>query len=98
MSLMCCLGLQVPQIPIQSMDICILDKHVIHGGPTSQLTGPKESAANNLVPDTTEYLQRCNGVHASTGQSCAGSKMVPTHYYTGGHNVMPAQCDINENM
>ncbi|KAK3541647.1 hypothetical protein QTP86_033848, partial [Hemibagrus guttatus] len=41
---------------------------------TSQLTGPKRSAANILVPDPTAHLQGSSGVHASTGQGCFGSK------------------------
>ena len=35
----------------------------IYGGPTSQLTGLKGSAANILVPDTTAHLQGSGGVH-----------------------------------
>lgn len=34
----------------------VLDNQV-HGGPTSQLTGLKGSAANVLVPDTAAHLQ-----------------------------------------
>lgn len=34
----------------------------IHGGPTSQLTGLKISAANILVPNTTAHLSGSNGV------------------------------------
>ncbi|KAK3515662.1 hypothetical protein QTP70_026420 [Hemibagrus guttatus] len=45
----------------------------IHGGLTSQLTGPKGSAANILVPDPTAHLQGSSGVHGSTGQGCFGS-------------------------
>ncbi|MBN3308071.1 DISC1 protein, partial [Amia calva] len=48
----------------------------IHGGPTSQFTGLKGSAANVLVPDTTAHLQRSSGVHASTDSflsQCSGS-------------------------
>ena len=48
----------------------------IHGGPTSQLTGLKGSAANILVPDTTAHLQGSSGVYAWTGQGCFGSKSV----------------------
>ena len=67
MRLRCWLGLQIPKISIQlSMEI--------HGGPISQLTGLKGSAANILVPDTTAHLQESNGVYASTGQGCFGSK------------------------
>ena len=50
----------------------------IHGGPTSQLTGLKGSAANILVPDITAHLQGSSGVHVWTGQGCFGSKSGPT--------------------
>ncbi|MCI4375370.1 hypothetical protein PGIGA_G00108680 [Pangasianodon gigas] len=46
---------------------CAGQTSLIHGGPTSQLTGLKGSAANVLVPDTT--AQPC-GVHASTVCEC----------------------------
>ena len=52
---------------------CAGQTSLIHGGPTSQLTGLKGSAANILVPDTTAHLQGSSGVHASTGQLCFGS-------------------------
>ena len=52
-----------------------LQDRLIHGGPTSQLTGLKGSAANVLVPDTTEHFQRSSGVHATMGQGCFGGKM-----------------------
>ncbi len=46
----------------------VLNKQVRSmGGPTSQLTGLKGSAANIFVPDTTAHLQGSSGVHASTG-------------------------------
>ncbi|KAK3567808.1 hypothetical protein QTP86_026749, partial [Hemibagrus guttatus] len=51
----------------------VLDNQV-HGGPISQLTGLKGSAANILVPDPTAHLQGPSGVHALTGQGCFGSK------------------------
>ncbi|KAK3543232.1 hypothetical protein QTP70_014109 [Hemibagrus guttatus] len=53
---------------------CAGQTSLIHGGPTSQLTGLKGSAANILVPDTTAHLQGSSGVHASMGQGCSGSK------------------------
>ncbi|KAK3534682.1 hypothetical protein QTP86_020344 [Hemibagrus guttatus] len=53
---------------------CAGQKSLIHGGPTSQLTGLKGSAANILVPDTTAHLQGSSGVHALTCQDCFGSK------------------------
>ena len=49
-------------------------KSLIHGGPTSQLTGLKGSGANILVPDTTAHLQGSSGVHALMVQGCFGSK------------------------
>ena len=42
--------------------------------PSTQLTGPKWSAANILSPDTTAHLQESSGVHAMMGQVCFGSK------------------------
>ncbi len=45
----------------------------IHGGPTLQLAGLKRSAANDLVQETTEHVERSCGVHALTHQSCFGS-------------------------
>ncbi|KAK3569192.1 hypothetical protein QTP86_026470, partial [Hemibagrus guttatus] len=53
---------------------CAGQTSLIHGGPTSQLTGLKGSAANILVADPTAHLQGSSGVHASTGQGCFGSK------------------------
>ncbi len=41
---------------------CAGPKNLIHEGPTSQL---KVSAANILMPDTTEHLQRSCGVNAA---------------------------------
>ena len=46
---------------------CAGQTSLIHGGPTSQLTGLKESAANILVPDTTAHHQGSSGVHDLTG-------------------------------
>ncbi len=43
----------------------------IHGGPTSQLTGLKGSAANILVPDTTGHRHR-SCAHALKHWSCSG--------------------------
>lgn len=37
---------------------CSGQQSQLHGGPTSQLTGLKESADNVSVPDTTGHLQR----------------------------------------
>ena len=64
-TLRCCHGLQIPQISIQSIcGMCC----PIHGGPTSQLTGLKGSAAKILLPDTTAHLCGSSGVHVSIGQ------------------------------
>ncbi|KAK3539460.1 hypothetical protein QTP70_008489 [Hemibagrus guttatus] len=46
---------------------CARQTSPIHGGPTSQLTGLKGSAASILVPDTTAHNQGSSGIHASTG-------------------------------
>lgn len=43
----------------------------IHGGPTRQHTGPKRSATNILVSDTTGHP---SNDHALTAQSCFGCK------------------------
>ncbi len=43
---------------------CAEQTSPIHGGPTSQFTGPKGSAAKILEPDTTAHLQGSSGVHA----------------------------------
>lgn len=45
----------------------------LHGGPTSQPDGLKESAANNFVPDIIAHLQMSCGAHASKGYDCFGS-------------------------
>ena len=50
------------------------DLNPVHGGPTSQLTGLKESAANILVPDTRAHRQGSSGVHTLKAQGCFGSK------------------------
>lgn len=44
----------------------------IHRGPTLELTGFKEYAADILVSDTIRHLQRSSWVHASIGQHCIG--------------------------
>ncbi|KAK3569465.1 hypothetical protein QTP86_031433 [Hemibagrus guttatus] len=53
---------------------CAGQMTLIHGGPTSQLTGLEGSAANILVPDTTAHLQGTSGVYALTCQGCFGRK------------------------
>lgn len=55
------------------LSIYVMD--LIFGGPTSQLTGHKWSAAN--VPDTTGHVQRSCGVHISTHPSCLGARGRP---------------------
>lgn len=40
-----------------------------------QLTEPKGSALNIMVPDTTVHLQEFSGLHASTGQGCFAVKV-----------------------
>ncbi len=59
---------------LQNSPVCAEQTSLIHGGPNSQLTGLKGSAASILVRDTTAHLQGSSGVHASTGQGCFGSK------------------------
>lgn len=66
-SLRCWLGLQLPQISIQS-SIC--RKCWTDLRPTSQLPIFKRSVANILVPGITAHLQGSNGIHTSTGQGC----------------------------
>lgn len=51
---------------------CVGQTGPIHGGHTPQLTGPKGSFADILVPDTTAH--GFSGVHALTGQRCFDSK------------------------
>lgn len=76
-SLRCWLGLQLPQISIQS-SIC--GKCWTDHGPTSQLPIFKGSVANILVPGITAHLQGSNGIHTSTGQCCFDIKW-------GQHNI-----------
>jgi len=61
--------LTCPLNPIKHLwdEICGAQTSLIHGGPTSQLTGLQKSAANILVPDTTVHLQGSSGVHTLTG-------------------------------
>lgn len=51
---------------------CAGKTSLIHGSPTSQLTGIIGSAANVLLPDTTRHLQRSCKVNALMCQSCFG--------------------------
>ncbi|MED6245898.1 hypothetical protein ATANTOWER_009845 [Ataeniobius toweri] len=41
-----------------------------HGTSSSKLSGPKDSAANIFMPDTSTDLQRSDEVHALMYQSC----------------------------
>lgn len=57
-------GKLLQQKLVKKLMLAMIDP--IHGGPISQFTGFKRSAAD--VPDTAGHLQRSCGVHASAGQ------------------------------